>query len=398
MQLKGWFVFTVLFLLIDYGRLQDLIPVFGKIRPALIITLILVYFILRNLQYAKTLKSKQLRYIWFFILLLFLHIPFARNNSLAFGTTQTMILYMPFIISLIAILNTTNDLRKLFFYLMIFVVFQALYSIFHGGKGTGGQFYDENDLSLFINTWLPFCFVFMLDSKDLMKKIFFAASLLIGIGANVISFSRGGFLGMIAMFIVFWLASTKKLLTLGVVIVIMGGVFVFAGDKYKTEMSTSMETSSGTGRERIESWKSAWHMFLHNPMGVGGNNFQVRFPDYQTPYFKRGMWGRVAHSLWFTLIPELGILGIYVYGRLLLKNLADVRFIKKNAKILAKDDAKLFSNLSTALYASLAGFFVSASFLSVLYYSHYWFLTAFIIVTINIFSTMVEEQELALQN
>jgi len=48
---------------------------------------------------------------------------------------------------------------------------------------------------------------------------------------------------------------------------------------------------------------------------------------------------------------------------------------------LGSEDAKFFTNLSTAFMASFAGFFVSATFLSVLYYSHFWFLTAFVIAT-----------------
>ena len=70
-----------------------------------------------------------------------------------------------------------------------------------------------------------------------------------------------------------------------------------ASKSYWNEMSTITDLSEGTANARIESWKAAWRIFIDHPLGVGGNNFQVWFDKYQSEYFKRGMWGRVAHSI-----------------------------------------------------------------------------------------------------
>jgi hypothetical protein len=45
------------------------------------------------------------------------------------------------------------------------------------------------------------------------------------------------------------------------------------------------------------------------------------------------------------------------------------------------DDYRFAYFLSLAFMASLAGFFASGTFLSVLYYPHYWYLTAMIAAT-----------------
>ena len=148
-------------------------------------------------------------------------------------------------------------------------------------------------------------------------------------------------------------------------------------------MSTITDLGESTATARIESWKAAWDIFIDHPLGVGGNNFQVWFNKYQTEYFKRGMWGRVAHSLWFTLIPELGIVGIYIYFALLYQNIKDI-FYLKNINNSDDYDIKYINYLSLAFLASLAGYFASGTFLSVLYYSHYWYLTAIVIATRNI--------------
>jgi 4-hydroxybenzoate polyprenyltransferase len=136
-------------------------------------------------------------------------------------------------------------------------------------------------------------------------------------------------------------------------------------------------------------------MFLDNPLGVGGNNFQVRFEEYQTQWFKRGMYGRVSHSLWFTLLPELGVLGVMIYLLIIKCNTGDLIKIKDISKKLSSEKSILLSYMVTAFFASLAGFLVSATFLSVLYYSHYWYLTALIAATAKISRECLEIEKRA---
>jgi putative inorganic carbon (hco3(-)) transporter len=394
MKNAGWFVFIILFLLIDYARPQDIIPFIGKMRPAMFITFILFIFVIKNYKQLVFLRRKQIRLIYLFIGMLAILVLFAKNHHAAFKTTLSMLLYMPLILSMIICIDSIERLKKVIVWLIIFMIFQSLYAITHGGVGTGGIVFDENDLSLFVNTWLPFCYAFMMTEKKTSKKLFFALCLVLGFGAIVVSFSRGGFLGMIAMIAIIWLASSRKVLTIISVISFLAIVALFADEKYWTEMKTSSDSDTGTGRARIESWKAGWVMFIHNPIGVGGNNFQIRFQEYQTEYFKRGMWGRVAHSIWFTLLPEVGIIGTFIFFLLVYHNFKDLLMIKKSTQIFEKENRIFFRNLYLAFFASFAGFFVSASFLSVLYYSHFWYLTALVIASANVCNLEIQKMEL----
>lgn len=137
---------------------------------------------------------------------------------------------------------------------------------------------------------------------------------------------------------------------------------------------------------RIDTWTSAWHMFLDNPIGVGPGNFPVRYPEYQLPSMKRNMWGFVAHSLWFTLIPEMGIFGIITYVVWLYYNLKDI-FWLRSFKDQQYPHLRFFFYMSMAYLAGLAGFFASASFLAALYYPHYFYYTAIIVASKNIAET-----------
>ncbi len=378
---NNWFFFTLLFIIIEYGRPQDVLPI-GFLRPAMLANLILIYFIVREKKYIRY-NYKQVRYIIYFILLLACYVPFARNNFFAWSTFKTMLLYMPFILSVIATVTTIERLRKLLTVLLILMGYVTYYCLSHGGVGSGNYFSDENDVSLYINMYLPFCFFLLLYEQRIARKILYLSGLIMGLFGIIISFSRGGFVGLLAIGAVIWLNSSRKVLS-AVLIMLIGGIFYLsASEDYLKEMGTVTNTKEGTAIERIESWKAGWRMFCDNLLGVGGGNFMVRFPEYQGDYFKRGMWGRVAHSIWFTLIPELGVIGIFLYFDLLYTNIKDVLYLKRLVP-RNNPDIQYLHALSMSLLASFAGYFASGSFLSVLYYPHYWYLIPVLISAVNI--------------
>lgn len=383
-----WYLFAILFLIVDYGRPQDIIPI-GAIRPAMIVIIILSLYLILN-QSVFIISGKQIRYIWFFIILLALHVPFARNNYFAYITTREMLKFMPFIISITILVNSMDRLKQVIFICCILVTYVSIYSLTHGGLGSGNYFKDENDLSLYINSFIPFSYFLFLYEKTKWKKIFYGLSLVVGIIAVVNSMSRGGYVGLIAIGAAIWLLSSRKFLSALALVVCSMLIMSYGGELYKREMATVTDIEGSTAKERIESWKSSLNMFIANPFGVGGNNFQVRFPEYQTDYFKRGMWGRVAHSLWFTLLAELGIFGVILYFLLLKYNIRDLLFLK-NISIRGDPDLEYLRVLSLAMLASFAGFFTSGTFLSVLYYPHYWYLTAVIIAMVNIANNKIDQ-------
>lgn len=384
---KNWFFFTLLYVVIDYGRPQDIVPI-GFLRPGMIAILILTGFLLMSCRIKET-DSKQTRMMWLFIILLGAYVPFARNNYFAYQATLDMLLFMPFILSVVVCVDSMERLKKLIFVLILLMLYISGYSFLHRGVGSGNYFQDENDVSLYINIWLPFCLFLFFAEKNKFRRIVYGLSLVIGILAVIMSFSRGGFVGLVSCTFVSWLFNPQKIKSL-IILCLLGAVFYVysenlhsdptrkGGRSYWEEMATTTDANDPTATGRMESWKAGWRMFLEHPFGVGGNNFPVWFQDYQSDYFKQGMWGRVAHSLWFTLIPELGIFGIAIYLLLLYFNLSDLFFINK-LNPSDHPDYLYLTMLSRAFVGSFAGFFASGTFLSVLYYPHYWYLTGILV-------------------
>lgn len=388
---KKWYIFTLLFLVIEYGRIQDVIDI-GFLRPGMILNLILIFFIAKEFKINIELsKSKQTTLMLLIVGLLFVYVPFANNNYWALQAAKIMALYIPFFISTIICVDSIDRMKKLIGLYILLMNYIALYAIFHAGIGAGAYFSDENDISLYLNMWVPICYFLFLYEKRKLYKMYYAFSFCIAIIAIVKSFSRGGFVGLVAVLFVIWLVSERKIVSLLAVLLVGLIMYNFVGDMYIQEMSTLTQTEEGTADDRIKTWESAWNMFLSHPWGVGGYNFPFMFADYQDDRFTKGMGGRAAHSLWFTLLPELGIAGIILYLRLIYFNLRDL-FRVKNLNSDASDDIKYMKSLAIAIIASLVGFFASATFLSVLYYPHYWYMTALIVALANIANKQPQKQ------
>lgn len=375
------FFLLIIFLFIEYGRPMDIVSGLESLRPGMIVSILLMLsWILRgNIAQAK---SWQTLMVILFILLLAVYIPFAVNNFFAYELTKRILLYMPFFLSAIIYINSFKRLKQFFYIWVLLMIYMSLKGLL--GKGIAGSSFlaDENDFSLLMNMMLPFSFFLFMYEKLFIKKMFYLTAFILAILSIVASSSRGGFVGLLAVLAVIWLFSPKKILSLVFIGILAGAVYYSTDQKYWDEMSTIQDTEGGTAKERFDSWKAAWDMFKDNPLGVGGGNFLVRFPEYQPEGMQRNMWGREAHSLWFTLLSELGAIGALIYGFLLIFNLRDI-FWLKGLKNKPDDNFRYAYFLSLAFLGSFAGYFASGTFLSVLYYPHYFYITAMIVVTIK---------------
>ncbi len=139
-------------------------------------------------------------------------------------------------------------------------------------------------------------------------------------------------------------------------------------------------------------WGIGWEMFLDNPViGVGGNNFPFRFSDYEGDRRLHGItrgW-RAAHSLYFTLLPELGLVGTGIFFALVCYTLRDLRVARRalarkpqpqgiqSQKESERAGVSLY-HLALAMEGSLISFLVSSAFISTLYYPNFWVMMGFV--------------------
>ncbi|OGW48865.1 MAG: hypothetical protein A2V62_02735 [Nitrospirae bacterium RBG_19FT_COMBO_58_9] len=372
------FVLVIIFLVLEYGRPQDMIGIIGALRPALIIMLFMIVACIRSGK-LDMVKSPQNFHMFLILFLLAFHTPFAENIFRAYNVTLGFLLLLPMCVSIVLFVDSIDKLRVFMKWWILLAMYVSINGIL--GRGVAGSSFlaDENDFSLLMNMMLPFVFCLFLYERKILAKILYLSVSLMCVASIVMSNSRGGLVGLVAVLTVIWFASPRKIISLIMVCVLALGVYFVADQKYWDRMSTIENTGEGTAKERIDSWQAGWDMFIDNPLGIGPGNFPVRFPEYQPESMTKSMWGRQAHSLWFTLLPELGILGALLYFSLLRLNFRELWYLRRLPK--EGDNYRYIYYLSVAYMASLAGYFAAGSFLSVLYYPHYWYLTAMIVAT-----------------
>jgi probable O-glycosylation ligase (exosortase A-associated) len=384
LQGSNWpFCFTVVYLLLEFGRPQEVIPGLAALSvPGTVSVLLAVSLGLSGRPMFSD-KATQL----FILLLAFmaLHIPLALNNYAAFQTAKVMGITFVAYLGIVTSVDTFDRIQTLITLWFVIHAYLAIYGIIKGGRGIGGFLGDENDLAMTLNMIIPFAFFLALAEENPIKKVWYIGITALFLLTNMMTFSRGGFVGLVAVGLYCWIRSPKKLVAAVLLCLLALFMVFYAPDKYGDRLRSMAEDSTGTGEDRLYMWRFGWKMFLDNPViGVGQGNFPVEFGNYERDerlYGRTRVW-RAAHSLYFTLLPELGLVGGFIFFKMLSSIKKDLTAIRRSTLQGFKKTQKAASTilpLTYAMEASLIGFLVSSIFLSTLYYPNFWVLMGFVV-------------------
>jgi probable O-glycosylation ligase (exosortase A-associated) len=398
------FILILAYFLSDFGRPQDWFPPLRVMRPG-ILTLGggIIALIVKRQEIVIPTRAKLL---FAFIVLMAIGTPFATNRYYAFVATKDLLFFvLGAVIPLMNFVNTNERLERLITFMVLIHIPLSLYSITHKGFGIGSFLGDENDFCLALNCITPFAFFSLYVTENKWYKVFLVATLGLLLFTITATLSRGGFVGLIAIAIACWLASPRKVVSLVGIAVLGVVVLAFVPSSYWDEMKT-IETSTendDTGAQRLYLWGMGWTMFKDNPiLGVGPTNYQWNNYKYEdATQAEKGLhiWGKGAHSLYFTLLPELGITGAGVFLSLLVLGVRDNLRIRKTYKRLEKSGAP--PELLKRLYAltvysrmndvAVLGYLVTGAFLSVLYYPYFWLQAGLGVAITQVFNNTVRK-------
>lgn len=395
------FYLVLIYLFLEFARPQTLVPVLQYLHlPAITVVLIGVSLLI----FGKiNIKDKQTVLFMLLLLEMIVHGPIAVNNYWAFTVFYAMSITF---IAYLGIVNLVDNHKKydiLIKYWIVTFIYLAIYGYFNAnlhlpkyrryGIGVGGFIGDANDYCMALNTILPFAVFGIFTAKKNLQKIYFIFLVCLFLFIIILTESRGGFIGLVSVATYCWLRSNKKI----ALAALMGLLIVFAlavapGNYWNEIQSIKTENTEanpyGTGAQRVYSWKLGWKMFQENPIiGVGQGNYPWNVGDTEeqtgVTWKTRSIKGRAAHSLYFTLLPELGIVGSILYLLIIFfsfKDLKNIKDISRKQKNFSSDEYyKKVYYLALALEASLIGFLVSSVFISTLYYPNFWLLCAFIV-------------------
>lgn len=265
-----------------------------------------------------------------------------------------------------------------FIYLLV-----ALITIDNGGLGPGDFTHDPNDAALALSIGIPFVFYSIWNTGlSKFQRIIRWGVLLIIVTAIIATQSRGGFLGLVSVFLVVWWFSKNRAknaimaLVLGVVLGSIVTMFLPAG--YLDEIQSINDPDDSTRVERFHMWEIGWIMYKDNPViGVGARNFAWNAGVYQKlASFWDGsgeqtsLEGRVTHSLYFEVLPELGTIGAVLFLYMLV--VAPLKLYRLRNNLPGNGEDQIFlKNLAQTLIAAMAGLAISGAFISVAYYPHF---------------------------
>jgi hypothetical protein len=387
------FYLTLAYLFFVYVRPQHVIPGLSFLRlPAITAVLLMLFLFLSGNFY---LKDRQAKLFAGLLALMVVHGPIAVNNYWALMVFIAMVLNFITYLSLRHFVDSEDKYDRLVGMWLKVHLLIAVIGLMKQGMGTGGFLGDENDLCMTLNMALPFTFFLAMSASRMSNRIYYIALACLFLFVIFLTMSRGGFLGLAAAGLYCWLRSKRKFLSGSFIVLFVLFALLVAPSGYWDEVRSIAEENSpanpyGTGAARIYKWKVAWGMFLDNPiMGVGQGNYPWNVYDYELKlgftegFHQRSMAGRAAHSLYFTLLPELGLIGTGLFAALLVLTVKNLRYIQKiagaNRDLLGEENAKRYKSIGMALEGGIAAYLVSGIFISVLYYPNLWILMGFAI-------------------
>ena len=381
------------------GRPQDYFTALAVIRPAFVLGILTLVALLTNPTNVvpKTfLKNKQTKLFLVLLGIMIIGIPFSLYPRASFMSIffQYSIVVLFFFIFMVLIDSTS----KLLIIIFIGCLSVGLYSVFSLALGQfvdqrlmfGGMF-DPNDLSFFILSLLPFNLLFIRKGVPSWKKLACIVSFFTGVTIVLLTGSRGGFLALIAVFLILFFTKTHVMkLSMKILILVLCTVFILFNlskidiSRYQgiASLEDDYNVQDETGRMNI--WKIGLRTMLTNPLtGVGVSCFSEAVGlDRARRGLERTRW-QEAHNMFIQIGGETGVIGLFIF---ILISFNIFKVFKGAKKSLISGDLVRIGEMGIA---GFAGHFVSGFFLSQAY-SVYW--VFYVVVSAVIVRIMATER------
>lgn len=351
----------------------------------------------------KTIKRTN-EFLWFFVIYLLLAFNSYINSEDKDGSYPFMLLFSKLMLMALVSMNVIENIRQVRILLVMLVISLGIlgidgnYQYFTGqiwklsGPGQPGivSTLDNNSFAMEFVMILPLAFFLFFTEKDKFIIRWGSVSFIpFMIHAIILTYSRGGFLGMMTVFggCVVYLKNRKWAILAAVVIFAV--TMRLQGESSKERMRTiySYEEDPSV-TSRFESWKAGINMMVQNPWsGVGIGNFnenaQIYNPVLTAP--------KAAHNAFLEIGGEMGIPTFTLFIIMLLMAFYRLNQIRKFYKTRMNELPHFY--YATALRTALMGYVVCAMFLSLNYMELYYFLIILTGVMTNIYRRDKSEYE-----
>lgn len=376
----GLFLFTVVVYFRPYELFSWLSWASSMAFVTAVLTLIVYLPTQLGLEGNLTTRPREINLILLLLVTGLLSIPLAFNKTAAFAGFNEFSKVILMFIVMVNVVRTEKRLKAMLLLALITscIVSAAAVNDYRMGvflrdlahnriRGSIGNLFDNpNDLALHLVTMVPLAFGLTLGSRGGLKKLFFAgATGLISVGV-IVTFSRGGFIGLVCVAAVLsWrLAKSNKFLIIAGLPIALGLFLLFAPGGYKSRIAS---TTDDSGIARREELKRSLFVAIHHPLfGVGINNY-ILFSDVN----------HATHNAFTQVASEMGFPALAIYILFLITPLQGLRRIGRETSATRRSSRYYY--LAVGLEASIIGYMVSSFFLSVAYLWYIYFLVGYAI-------------------
>jgi putative inorganic carbon (hco3(-)) transporter len=194
-----------------------------------------------------------------------------------------------------------------------------------GLTSSGG---DPNSLGITLVTAMPLEFLLMIKGNGKWTKLLALGVFLISVTTIISTGSRTSFFAFVLFLLLVVFSDRKRLKFLPILVVLAPLVWLIIPQQYKARYETVDNLKNDDSyQNRVLSWEGGIQMFLSNPItGIGPNNYTPANGEKYWPGKPRHWLD--AHSLFFKLIAELGLVGVVAFTGYL------VTLFRTNARIL----------------------------------------------------------------
>lgn len=335
-----------------------------------------------------TARPREVNLILLFCLAAFLSMPLATNPGEAYKEfSEVLLKAIVIFIVLVNVIRTEARLKLLIWLAFAVSIYLSFYAIsdyttgnFRAGNAyynnvriagvIGGIFGNSNDLALHLATMIPLAVGFALASKSFLRKILYIASAVLFVSAIVVTFSRGGFLGLFiaALVLTRKIGRRNKFLSTAALVITMLTLLTFAPGSYLGRVSTIFNSAAdvtGSSSQRTEILIRSIMVTLRYPLfGVGVGNFHYK-----------SVQELVSHNAYTQVSAEMGIPALVIYVMLMVYPLRRLRQVERETQ--DRPDKRKFYYWSIGIQTAIIAYMVSSFFASVAYQWYIYYLVGY---------------------
>ena len=325
-------------------------------------------------------------WIWFGITTFNVYHSSLLQPHLTDALSQMMDVSKSLLMTFVAMMLLTDKDKLQWWYLITAACFIVLcvkgviWGILTGGKfqiyGPGRSMIgDNNDFALAVNISLPMIYYLGRIEPVRWIRLALRASLPFAAGAVVLTYSRGGLLGLGVVMLVLVLQSKHKVRGLSLIFGLVLLVFLVAPGKWVERMETirTAAQTDASARSRLFAWRFATLLALDHPILGGG--FETFTEEMYDRYDMGGQYiVHGPHSIYFQMLAEHGFPGLAIFLAILASCIFTCRRIKRWCRRI--DPESWLIPYCSMVIASLCAYATSGAFLGRAYFEMFYQLIA----------------------